>query len=247
MKTAAICLILCLTIFSCEEKQVTITNPPASGFNLEGSDAKAIEIADAVMLASGGRAAWDSTEYLQWRFFGNRLHTWNKKSGDLIIESEKDSLLINMNLESMTGSVKVKGEVVDDVAAQKDFLKRGKEFWINDSYWIFLPYKLKDSGVTLKYIGKGETTSGEEAEKVQLTFEGVGVTPENKYVVYVDPNTNLVSQWDFYTNFEDEEPRFSTPWTDYKTYEGLKLSSSRGDGRGMQDIAVGQELASKFK
>lgn len=31
-------------------------NPAAPGFNMEGSDPKAIEIADAVMAASGGRA-----------------------------------------------------------------------------------------------------------------------------------------------------------------------------------------------
>ncbi len=43
-------------------------NPPMEGFNLEASDAKAIEIADAVMQSMGGRANWDQARYLSWGF-----------------------------------------------------------------------------------------------------------------------------------------------------------------------------------
>ena len=44
-----------------------------------------------------------------------------------------------------------------------------------------MPYKLKDSGVTLKYKGQDTLETGHPAEKLQLTFEEVGKTPENKY------------------------------------------------------------------
>jgi hypothetical protein len=222
-------------------------NPAAQGFNLEESDAKAIEIADKVMEASGGRETWDNTDLFQWRFFGNRLHTWNKATGDVIIESEKDDFRYELNLNTMEGKVVIGGDELSEVDGKAKYLTRAKEFWINDSYWIFLPFKLKDTGVTLKYLGEGETSDGRAAEKLQLTFQDVGVTPENKYIVYVDKESNLVSQWDFFTNFEDEEPRFSNPWADYQSYDGLMLSSSRGGERGMQDIAVGQALASKFE
>ncbi len=215
--------------------------------NRQVRDAKAIEIADKVIEASGGRATWDSTDLFQWRFFGNRLHTWNKATGDIIIESEKDSFRYELNLKTMEGSILKGADQLTELDGKAKYLQQAKEYWINDSYWIFLPFKLKDSGVTLKYLGEGTTSDGNAAEKLQLTFQDVGVTPENKYVVYVDKETNLVSQWDFYTNFEDEEPRFSNPWKEYKPYNGLMLSSSRGGERGMEDIAVGEELAVKFK
>lgn len=32
--------------------------------------------------------------------------------------------------------------------------------WINDSYWFVMPYKLKDSGVTLRYRGQNMTVGG---------------------------------------------------------------------------------------
>lgn len=213
------------------------SNPPADGFNLNGSDPEAIAIADKVMEASGGRKAWDQTEVLQWRFFGNRLHTWNKKTGDITIESEKDSFKINMNINTMEGSVNWKGNELTKADSLDKYLDKGKAWWINDSYWIFLPFKLKDSGVTLKYLGEAETAEGAPAEKLELTFAGVGVTPDNKYHVYVDKESNLVTQWDFFGNYADEKPRFSTPWKDYKQYGEIMLSSSRGE-RGMSDIAV---------
>ncbi len=212
-------------------------NPPAEGFNVNGSDPEAIAIADKVMEASGGRKAWDQTEVLQWRFFGNRLHTWNKKTGDIIIESEKDSFKINMNINTMEGSVNWKGNELTKADSLDKYLEKGKAWWINDSYWIFLPFKLKDSGVTLKYLGESETAEGARAEKLELTFAGVGVTPDNKYHVYVDKESNLVTQWDFFGNYADEKPRFSTPWKDYKQYGEIMLSSSRGE-RGMSDVAV---------
>lgn len=223
-------------------------NPPAEGFNMEGSDPKAIEIADAVMEASGGRKAWDNTNYLQWRFYyGERLHVWNKGTGDIIITSEKDTFEIRMNVESMEGSVMWKGNNLTKADSLDTYLQKGKEMWINDAYWMFLPYKLKDTGVTLKYLGESTVPEGEDAEKIELTFVGVGVTPDNKYHVYVDKETNLVSHWDYFANYQDTVPRISVPWTDYQQYGDLLLSVSRGGQRIMKDIAVGEELATKFQ
>src|SRR5574341_2122412 len=62
-------------------------NPPAPGFNLAGSDAKAIAIADEVMDKLGGRENWDKTRYVTWRFFGRRLHVWDKWTGNARVES----------------------------------------------------------------------------------------------------------------------------------------------------------------
>ena len=96
-------------------------------------------------------------------------------------------------------------------------LEQGYRAWINDSYWMFMPYKLKDSGVTLKHKGVGTTTNGAAADILTLTFDGVGVTPQNKYDVYVARSSKLVVQWDFFANAADAEPRFQMPWADLAT------------------------------
>jgi hypothetical protein len=68
-----------------------------------------------------------------------------------------------------------------------------------------------------------------------MTFQGVGVTPENKYHIWVDQERNLITQWAFFEKFTDEKPGFVNPWSDYKTLNGVLFSSSRGRG-GMTDI-----------
>ena len=65
------------------QNAIAETNPPAEGFNQSESDAKAIEIADAVMEKMGGWENWNQTRYITWRFFGRRMHVWDKWTGNL--------------------------------------------------------------------------------------------------------------------------------------------------------------------
>ena len=217
-------------------------NPPAKGFNLTGSDQKAIKLADEVMIALGGREAYDKTEFLSWNFFGSRLHVWQKNTGDIYIDNKRDKYELWMNINDMTGKMRRDGENISNQDTLSKYIAKGKKQWINDAYWLVMPYKLKDSGVTLKYLGETTTEEGAQAEKLELTFADVGVTPENKYHVYVDSKTKLVTQWDFFNNYEDQEPEFSTPWNDYNSYGAIKLSGNRGKGS-LTEISVSDTLS----
>lgn len=219
-------------------------NPPAPGFDASGSDARAVEIADRVMEALGGREAWDATRFVTWKFFGRRTHFWDKHTGDIRIEGvgreDNKPFLILMNLGSLEGrawrdGVEVSGE---ELAELLDF---GEAAWINDSYWMFMPYKLKDTGVTLTYVGEGTMEDGRDADVLQLTFRDVGRTPENRYHVYVSKESGLVEQWDFYREFTDEEPNFRIPWHNWQRHGEILLSDDRGDS-GHTDIAVFDRL-----
>jgi len=219
-------------------------NPPAPGFNAQGSDPEAIKIADEVMAAMGGRQAWDQTHFLSWNFFGARQLLWDKFSGNVRVDIPGDSSVFLININDDTGRVLLKGEEVSDPDSLTKYLDRGKSIWINDSYWLVMPFKLKDSGVTLKYLGTDTTQIGRQADVLQLTFENVGKTPQNKYHVFVDQETHLVVQWQFFRNASDVEPAFTTPWEDYRPYGGILLSSSRGE-RQLSDIKVLTETPSE--
>lgn len=225
--------------------QASEPNPPATGFDLEGSDRQAIEIADRVMVALGGRQAWDETRYVTWNFFGRRRHLWDKQTGDLRIEGvdreTERPYLILMNLQNKQGRAWKDGSLVTDPEELAAMLDNGESAWINDSYWMFMPYKLKDSGVTLKYVGGRQMQDGRPAEVLELTFEAVGRTPQNKYHVYVAEDTGLVEQWDFYAEADDDEPRFSSPWHNWRRYGQILLSDNRGDSS-HTDIAVLETL-----
>lgn len=200
-------------------------NPAAQGFNAGGSDKKAMELADKTMDAMGGRKAWDAARTIHWTIFG-RTHTWDKWTGDYRLEA--DTTLVIMNINTKAGRVWEKGKEVTDTAKRDEILKDGMSIWINDSYWLLMPYKLKDSGVTLHYIGEDKTQDGRAADKIQLTFANVGDTPENKYWVWIDKESAMVTQWAYFKSAADETPKFTLPWQSWTPMDGVKMSTSRG-------------------
>jgi hypothetical protein len=214
-------------------------NPPAAGFNAQDSDAKAIELADRVMENLGGRESWDKTRYLSWNFFGLRTHLWDKWTGDL--RYEPAGAIVLMNIHTKQGHAWRGGEQVTEQEELARLLDGAYKAWVNDSYWLLMPYKLKDTGVTLKYKGEGPMENGRPAHVLQLTFENVGVTPQNKYDVYVDKERLRVEQWSYYPTAADEAPRFTTPWADWQRHGTIVLSGDRGQ-RKLTDIAVYTEL-----
>jgi hypothetical protein len=217
-------------------------NPAAEGFDLQGSDEKAIAIADQVMQAMGGRQNWDRERYFRWNFFGRRTLWWDKHSGDVRIEVHNaDSMKILLNIYDDTGRVSIGGVEMSHADSVAKYVKRGKGMWINDSYWLFMPFKLKDSGVTLKYVDSDTIEGSTVCDVLQLTFKDVGNTPQNKYHVWVDRSDHLVKQWAFFRQYEMEDPNFVNPWIDYKKYNTIYLSGNRG-GREITDILVAEQM-----
>ncbi len=242
MKKLFLALALLSGLIACQTAQKfvnkDIPNTPMPGFNMEGSDPQAMAIADSVMKASGGRYAWDMTRYIRWTFFNNRSLVWDKWNERVRIDFNNQPLKIRLNLKDMTGRVWKDGAEMTNTDSVKKYLERGKGIWINDSYWLVMPFKLKDSGVTLKYVGKKPNALGAESDVLELTFKAVGNTPDNKYHIYVNPSSHLVTQWDFYGKATNEKPNMSTPWSDYRGLGNIMLSISRGEGRSMVPIGV---------
>ncbi|MBL7816803.1 MAG: hypothetical protein JNL70_17410 [Saprospiraceae bacterium] len=242
MKKLLIALVVLGCFVACQSSQKFINkdvpNTPAVGFNTEGSDAKAIEIADSVMRACGGRYAWDQTRYIRWTFFGRRSLFWDKKMEKVRIDFLDSDLKIRLNLKDMTGRVWKDGKEMTQPDSLKKYLERGKGTWINDSYWLVMPFKMKDSGVTLKYVGQKPNTLGVACDVVEMTFKNVGNTPDNKYHVYVNPSSHLVVQWDYYAKYSNEKPTMSTPWADYRGLQNIMLAVSRGENRNMVPMGV---------
>ncbi|MBL4594614.1 MAG: hypothetical protein JKX68_12485 [Flavobacteriales bacterium] len=226
-----------------QESIIEDVNPAAEGFDVENSDAKAIEIADAVMEKMGGRKAWDELKVVSWNFFGARKLWWNKHTGDVRIEfPESDSNILITNIFTHQGKIKLDGEEVIDPDSIKKYSEMAESMWINDAYWLFMPFKLKDSKTTLKYLDIDTANGGVYSHVLQLTFNDIGDTPENKYLVYVDTTTMLVNQWSYFGNASDSVSAFTTPWADYQDYGGLLLASDRGK-RGITEITVLDSIA----
>ena len=233
------------TIPTTNEEADMGANPAADGFNEADSDPEAIAIADSVMQYHGGREAYDRARYFSWNFFGARSLVWDKEEDRVRIESPQDEMiyLLDFSDDDLTGAVSKNGEEMTDPDSLDLYLQNAHSMWINDSYWLLQPYKLKDSGVTLKYGGEAEDPQkNRPSEVLELTFSEVGDTPGNRYRLYVDKETYRINTWQFFRAATDEEPSISTPFDDYREYDGLMLSGNRGGRFQLSDIAVSNEM-----
>lgn len=225
------------------------SQPAAPAPDHGGSDEQAVALAEATMEAMGGRAAWDGTRYLRWRFFGGRRHVWDKHTGRVRIEATDRSgepCVMLMDLDTGDGRAWIGDEEVTEERKRRSLLDGGKGMWINDSYWLVMPYKLLDPGVTLRHVGAGTMEDDRPAQVIEMTFDGVGRTPQNKYRVFVADDTGLVEQWQFFEGRDDAEPRFTTPWHGWRRHGSIMLGGDRGTLGGepasLDEIAVYQTL-----
>lgn len=195
----------------------------------EKRDPKAVELAQGVLEAMGGQQAWDATRFIRFNFFGFRLHHWDRHTGRHRFEGktrEGDTYLVLHNVNTREGTVRVNGEEVSG-EDKAEWLERAYGAWINDTYWLVMPYKLLDPGVNLAYDGS-ETIDDTTFDKLKLTFEGVGLTPGDTYWAYVNRDSGLMERWAYFLeNWEEGREPTHWQWLDWQRYGQVMLSSKR--------------------
>lgn len=209
-------------------------------FQAQSNAEKANTIASEIVEAMGGIENYNNTHFIQWDF-GKRTLYWDKWTGDVRVESPEKNLVVLVNINTLAGKVFENGTLITDEEKTTNLLTRGKNWWINDSYWLVMPWKLQDPGVTLTYVKTETLTDGKLADVLQLTFDSVGVTPENKYLLYVDQETHLIKQWAFFKNFNDPKPKFTRPWDNYQKLGDILLSFNRSEF-GPTNVVVKQDV-----
>ena len=195
------------------------------------SDPKAIEVAERVMAKLGGEDAWKAVRFIRFDFsvdreaktIMNRAHTWDRRTGRYRVEGKNEegaAVVILMSLWTKEGQAWVNGSPAEGDEL-KALLEAGYAWWVNDTYWLLMPYKLRDKGVTLSYAGL-EAEQGQTWDKILLTFEGVGLTPKDKYWVFVNRKTDIVDRWEFVLKGADTPPVPFT-WTGWAEHGGVLL------------------------
>ncbi len=222
-----------------------------SAQNLQNKYTKSIEdkqaavLVEKMMEAMGGNKNWDELSYVSWTFFGARHLIWDKGNNRVRIESPRDSSIYLVNMNDLSGKYSYNGERVMDAQLVSEKMKRGKSMWTNDMYWLFMPFKLYDKGVNVTYQRTDTTLQGITADVLELTFDEVGYTPDNKYEVYIDQEDGLIKQWNFYAEASQDSVSKIWPWDNYKNYNGLLLSSDRSDKSGPSNVRVYPTLDDK--
>lgn len=199
------------------------------------SDPKARALAERVLLVLGGGGEWNRTRYLRFDFAVDRggktvmrrAHTWDKWTGRYRVEGRtKDgkAIVVAMDLGTKQGAAAVDGQPLSG-APLKQALEDGYAWWVNDTYWLLMPYKMLDPGVRLEYVGQ-RAADGQAWHRLLLTFDNVGLTPKDRYWVFVNKKTELVDRWEFVLKGEQTAP-VPFDWKGWKTYGKLKFADER--------------------
>jgi hypothetical protein len=93
--------------------------------------------------------------------------------------------------------------------------------WVNDSYWLLAPLKIRDRGVKVE-AGGLKDLNGVACETVRLKFDNVGLTPTDQYVLYIDPKTKLPLAWDY---IPQSGTGMQATWEKFQLFGGLNLAT----------------------
>lgn len=173
-------------------------------------------LATELWKASGGEN-WDKVKQIDFTFVveqeGKRIfaaqHSWNVAAGtDTVKWTDKQGK--DHNLTVNLASSPADGEARDAYAR-----------WVNDSYWLLAPLKIRDRGVKVEATGPKDL-NGASLETIQLSFDNVGLTPTDRYVFYIDPQTKLPRAWDYIPQTGEG---LQATWEKYENFGGLTLAT----------------------
>jgi hypothetical protein len=182
--------------------------PAALAAQGSSGDADANRLAEEIMKASGSEH-WSSVKRI--------VFTFNVAQGDKTLIAAKHDWDLTEKVDTVEWAGK---KAVVDLSHPptdgdgKDAYQR----WTNDTYWLLMPLKLKDGGITLTSPGPNT---------LHLSFKGVGLTPGDQYNVYVNPTTHLPEKWDY---MPAPDKKTTGTWEHYKTSGGLTLSTKHSFG-----------------
>ncbi|MBI4539632.1 MAG: hypothetical protein HY704_09030 [Gemmatimonadetes bacterium] len=188
-----------------------------------------------LLAALGGQDAWERTRYMEFdwivarpdRSATRRSHRWDRWTGDYRVETPmgQDRMIAVFNVKvPANGRVWMNG-VRQDGPGADSLLQRAYSIFINDSYWFLMPYKWLDPGVNLAYLGRKTEEEGRNWEVVELTFNNVGLTPQNVYHAYVNAETGLMERW-YHFPRRGADPLI-TDWTDWRRCGPILVAADR--------------------
>jgi hypothetical protein len=215
---------------------------------LAAAERSAREIADHLRNALGGQAL-DASGYLGFTFAvtedgkdrASYRHAWDRRSGDYKVEgaTRDGRVAVLFNIHSRKGRAWVDGKEVSDEALEK-WLEFGYGRFINDTYWLLVPFKLQDPGVKLENQGATQE-NGKSFDRLGLSFDaGIGLTPGDKYTLWIDRATSRVDRWEMVLE-GNEPPPVRSDWRDWVERGGVWFSTRKTMGNRaieLRDIEV---------
>ncbi len=210
---------------------------PAPGGVEFSSDPRALALADATLKAMGGAEGWNAARFFRFDFvvekggkpLGSYRHWWDRETGRYRLEGknkEGKPFVVLFSVHDRKGKAWLEGKPADAVNTAK-LLDYAYGRFINDTYWILMPYKLRDPGVRLKLEEPRTDSAGRKWSVLHLSFDpGIGLTPGDQYWALIDPQTRLMGRWEYV--LEGDKPAAEAwTWDGWRRFGSILLSPEK--------------------
>jgi hypothetical protein len=144
--------------------------------NVQAVNEKANILANKILKAIH-HDAYKKTRFLEWSFGGRRSFKWDKENN--IVDVSWDTTRVNLHTRNLEKSTVFFNEEKQEVA-NAALIKKARNIFNNDSFWLVAPHKLFEKGV----IRSIQKVAGKETLLVKYTKGGS--TPGDSYLWILD-------------------------------------------------------------
>ncbi|MEO9871723.1 hypothetical protein [Ekhidna sp.] len=141
----------------------------------KGQDAE--ELTDE-MLKALNKPAFDSLNYIAFTYPGGHSYEWNRGENEVRVVWENNDVLLDLNHRK---------EELSTLEYE------AYEYFVNDSFWLIAPFKIRDSGVVRSFVEM------EDGRGLLVTYTTGGVTPGDSYLWILDEN-GFPKAWKLWTS-----------------------------------------------
>lgn len=240
-------VLVTLALAGCATRNSAATQGTIKAFDPAKSEPKAVEIADQVLAALGGEATWNKAKEIGWTqliFIDGKLQDWGAHSWDrwngrhnykrLYADGNASVAMHELYSDSGTAYIETeKGRVEQTKEDQRNIINEARKRFETDTYIMFMPYKLKDPGVKLKFSEERQEEGAPadapmKYDVIQITFdEGVGPAAGDTWYLSVDKQTHVPNMVEHVAAGKPDNERGGFLLEDWQEAGGLKFATKR--------------------
>jgi hypothetical protein len=144
----------------------------------DGTKGNEAELLADEMLNALNKNGYDSLKLIEFSYEGIHHYQWNKLDNTVNVKWDEQDIFLNLN---------------NDVHSYSLLELKAYEYFINDSFWLVAPFKVRDAGVIRS------TVDVSNARGLLVTYTSGGVTPGDSYLWIID-SRGFPSAWKLWTS-----------------------------------------------
>lgn len=130
------------------------------------------------MWTSLNKDAYDSTRYISWKFAGIHHWFWDKELN--LVRGVWGDVDVVFNADQPEqNKVVVNGKPLKGAEAM-DEVRKARDMFYNDSFWLIAPFKARDPGTSRKLVNSND------GQGVLVEYSSGGATPGDAYLWHLD-------------------------------------------------------------